>query len=37
VLMFRLRSLDHGAVVNREKEYLSNLQRTPAGNDVELF
>ena len=37
VLMFRLRSLDHGAVVSREKEYLSNLQKTPAGNDVELF
>ena len=37
VLMFRLRSPDHGAVVNREKEYLSNLQKTPAGNDVELF
>jgi chemotaxis protein CheD len=37
VLMFRLRSPDHGAVVSREKEYLSNLQRTPAGNDVELF
>jgi len=37
VLMFRLRSPDHGAVVSREKEYLSNLQKTPAGNDVELF
>jgi chemotaxis protein CheD len=37
VLMFRLRIPDHGAVVNREKEYLSNLQKTPAGNDVELF
>jgi chemotaxis protein CheD len=37
VLMFRLRSLDHSAVVSREKEYLSNLQQTPAGNDVELF
>jgi len=37
VLMFRLRSLDHGAVVSREKQYLSNLQQTPAGNDVELF
>ena len=37
VLMFRLRIHDHGAVVSREKEYLSNLQRTPAGNDVELF
>jgi chemotaxis protein CheD len=37
VLMFRLRILDHGAVVSREKEYLSNLQQTPAGNDVELF
>jgi chemotaxis protein CheD len=37
VLMFRLRSPDHSAVVTREKEYLSNLQSTPAGNDVELF
>jgi chemotaxis protein CheD len=37
VLMFRLRSPDHSAVVSREKEYLFNLQRTPAGNDVELF
>ncbi len=37
VLMFRLRSLDHGAVVSREKQYLSNLRTTPAGNDVELF
>jgi chemotaxis protein CheD len=37
VLMFRLRILDHSAVVSREKEYLSNLQQTPAGNDVELF
>jgi chemotaxis protein CheD len=37
VLMFRLRIHDHGAVVSREKEYLSNLQQTPAGNDVELF
>jgi chemotaxis protein CheD len=37
VLMFRLRIPDHGAVVSREKEYLSNLQKTPAGNDVELF
>jgi len=37
VLMFRLRSLDHNAVVSREKEYLSNLRQTPAGNDVELF
>jgi chemotaxis protein CheD len=37
VLMFRLPSLDYGAVVSREKEYLSNLQQTPAGNDVELF
>jgi hypothetical protein len=33
----RLRSLDHGAVVSREKQYLSNLRTTPAGNDVELF
>ena len=37
VLMFRLRIPDHSAVVSREKEYLSNLQKTPAGNDVELF
>jgi chemotaxis protein CheD len=37
VLMFRLPSLDHGDVVCREKQYLSNLQQTPAGNDVELF
>ena len=37
VLMFRLRSPDHSAVVSREKAYLSNLQQTPAGNDVELF
>jgi chemotaxis protein CheD len=37
VLMFRLRSPDHSAVVSREKEYLSNLRQTPAGNDVELF
>jgi chemotaxis protein CheD len=37
VLMFRLRSPDHSAVVSLEKEYLSNLRQTPAGNDVELF
>jgi hypothetical protein len=35
--MFRLRSLDHGAVVSREKQYLSNLRAKPAGNDVEQF
>ncbi len=37
VLMFRLRSHDHGAVVSREKQYLSNLREQPVGNDVELF
>ena len=37
VLMLRLKRIDHSAVVNREKQYLSNLRETPAGNDVELF
>jgi chemotaxis protein CheD len=37
VVMFRLRTLDHGAVVSREKQYLSTLRQKPAGNDVELF
>jgi chemotaxis protein CheD len=37
VLMFRLRSLEQGQVASREKQYLSNLRATPAGNDVELF
>jgi chemotaxis protein CheD len=37
VLMFRLRSVDHGDVVNREKQYQSTLREKPAGNDVELF
>jgi len=37
VLMFRLRKPDHGAVVNAEKQYLTNLRRAPEGNDVELF
>jgi chemotaxis protein CheD len=37
VRMFRLRNLDHGAVVSREKQYQSALREKPAGNDVELF
>jgi chemotaxis protein CheD len=37
VRMFRLRNLDHGAVVSREKQYQSTLREKPAGNDVELF
>ncbi len=37
VLMFRLRNLDHGDVVNREKQYQTTLRQAPAGNDVELF
>jgi chemotaxis protein CheD len=37
VLMFRLPTLDHGAVVSREKQYLTTLAQKPAGNDVELF
>jgi chemotaxis protein CheD len=37
VLMFRLPNLDHGDVVNREKQYQSTLRQAPAGNDVELF
>ena len=37
VVMFRLRTLDHSAVVSREKQYLSTLREKPAGNDVELF
>ncbi len=37
VLMFRLRGVDHGEVVNRERQYQSNLREKPAGNDVELF
>ncbi len=37
VLMFRLRSLDHGAVAKSESQYASNLRQKPAGNDVELF
>jgi hypothetical protein len=35
--MFRLRNLDHGAVVSREKQYQSTLREKTAGNDVELF
>jgi chemotaxis protein CheD len=37
VLMFRLRNVDHGEVVSREKQYQSTLREKPAGNDVELF
>ena len=37
VLMFRLRNLDQGEVVNREKQYQTTLRQAPAGNDVELF
>jgi chemotaxis protein CheD len=37
VLMFRLRSVDHGEVVSREKQYQTTLCQKPAGNDVELF
>ena len=37
VLMFRLRSIESGAVVSREKQYLCNLRDEQAGNDVELF
>jgi chemotaxis protein CheD len=37
VIMFRLRNLEQNALVNRETQYLSNLRKTPAGNDVELF
>ena len=37
VLMFRLRNLDHGEVVSREKQYQTTLRQAPAGNDVELF
>jgi chemotaxis protein CheD len=37
VRMFRLRNLDHGAVVSREKQYQSTLREKTAGNDVELF
>lgn len=37
VLMFRLRALEHGAVVHSEKQYMTNLRQTPTGNDVELF
>jgi len=37
VLMFRLRSVDLGEVVNREKQYQTTLRQKPAGNDVELF
>ena len=37
VLMFRLRNLDQGDVVNREKQYQTTLRQAPAGNDVELF
>jgi chemotaxis protein CheD len=37
VSMFRLRSLERGAVADVESRYLSNLGRKPVGNDVELF
>jgi chemotaxis protein CheD len=37
VLMFRLRNLDFGEVVSREKQYQTTLRQAPAGNDVELF
>ncbi|MBS0418105.1 MAG: chemoreceptor glutamine deamidase CheD [Proteobacteria bacterium] len=37
VLMFRLRNVDHGEVVSREKQYQTTLRQKPAGNDVELF
>src|SRR5882757_5615178 len=37
VLMFRLRSVDFGEVVNRERQYQSTLREKPVDNDVELF
>lgn len=37
VRMFRLRNLDHGAVISGERQYQSTLREKPAGNDVELF
>lgn len=37
VLMFKLRNVDRGEVVSREKLYQSTLRAAPAGNDVELF
>jgi chemotaxis protein CheD len=37
VRMFRLRNLDNGAVVSREKQYQSTLREKPVDNDVELF
>ena len=37
VMVKRLQALDADAIANREKQYLQNLARKPANDDVELF
>jgi hypothetical protein len=37
VIVKRLRALDADAIANRETQYLQNLARKPATDDVELF